>query len=138
MATCAEFLVGRPAIMAFLTRKRFRELEYRLIKEVQAYTGDHIAARCAYERHNTSGVWSRSHGNEQWAPGSNGLMRRREASINDVSIAEAKRLFLWPQRLRPADLPVCRSLASDGHCSAALAHPLHGLWLSPACHPWRA
>ena len=101
----AEFLIGRPAIVEFLSRKWRRELDYRLIKEVWAFTGDHIAARFAYEWRDASGVWFRSHGNEQWAFDADGLMRRREASINDVPIAEADRLFHWPQGPRPADHP---------------------------------
>ena len=101
----AEFLIGRPAIVEFLSRKWRRELDYRLIKEVWAFTGDHIAARFAYEWRDASGAWFRSHGNEQWAFDADGLMRRREASINDVPIAEADRLFHWPQGPRPADHP---------------------------------
>lgn len=98
----SEFLVGRPAIVAFLQRKWARELEYRLIKEVWAFTGDHIAARFAYEWHDDSGQWFRSHGNEQWAFDPDGLMRRREASINDVPIDGAARKFHWPLGPRPA------------------------------------
>ena len=101
----SEFLVGRPAIIEFLSRKWRRELDYRLIKEVWAFTDDHIAARFAYEWRDASGAWFRSHGNEQWAFDADGLMRRREASINDVPIAEADRLFHWPQGPRPADHP---------------------------------
>ena len=101
----SEFLQGRPAIVGFLTRKWERELEYRLIKEVWAFTGDHIAARFAYEWHDAGGQWFRSHGNEQWAFDPDGLMRRREASINDVPITEAERLFRWPLGPRPADHP---------------------------------
>ena len=101
----SEFLIGRPAIVEFLSRKWQRELDYRLIKEVWAFTGDHIAARFAYEWRDASGAWFRSHGNEQWAFDADGLMRRREASINDVPIAEADRLFHWPQGPRPADHP---------------------------------
>ena len=101
----SEFLVGRPAIVEFLSRKWQRELDYRLIKEVWAFTGDHIAARFAYEWHDESGAWFRSHGNEQWAFDADGLMRRREASINDVPITEGDRLFHWPQGPRPADHP---------------------------------
>ena len=99
----SEFLVGRPAIVAFLQRKWARELEYRLIKEVWAFTGDHIAARFAYEWYDDNGNWHRSHGNEQWAFDSTGLMRRREASINDVPIPETARKFRWPLGPRPAD-----------------------------------
>lgn len=100
-----EFLTGRDAIVQFLTRKWARELDYRLIKEVWAFTGDQIAARFAYEWHDVAGQWWRSHGNEQWAFDANGLMRRREASINDVAIAEADRLFHWPLGPRPEDHP---------------------------------
>lgn len=100
-----EFLTGRAAIIQFLTRKWARELDYRLIKEVWAFTGDQIAARFAYEWHDAAGQWWRSHGNEQWAFDANGLMRRREASINDVAIAEADRLFRWPLGPRPEDHP---------------------------------
>ena len=80
----AEFFAGRPAIVEFLTRKWHRELDYRLIKEVWAFTGNHIAVRFAYEWHDDGGLWSRSHGNEQWEFDEAGLMHRREASINDV------------------------------------------------------
>lgn len=101
----AEFLAGRQAIVAFLTRKWERELDYRLIKEVWAYTGDRIAVRFVYEWHDDSHNWFRSHGNEQWEFAANGLMRRREASINDVPIRAAERLFHWPLGPRPADHP---------------------------------
>ena len=102
----AEFLAGRPAIVAFLQRKWARELEYRLIKEVWAFQGNHIAARFAYEWHDDRGQWYRSHGNEQWAFDENGLMRRREASINDQPIREADRKFRWAAPgSRPADHP---------------------------------
>jgi nuclear transport factor 2 (NTF2) superfamily protein len=99
----SEFLVSRPAIAAFLQHKWAVELEYRLIKEVWAFTGDRIAVRFAYEWHNARGTWFRSHGNEQWEFDANGLMRRREASINDVPLAEGDRLFHWPLGVRPAD-----------------------------------
>jgi nuclear transport factor 2 (NTF2) superfamily protein len=101
----AEFLTGRPAIVAFLQRKWARELDYRLIKEVWAFTGNHIAARFAYEWHDDSGNWFRSHGNEQWEFDEMGLMRRREASINDVPIRPEDRKFHWPLGPRPADHP---------------------------------
>ncbi|MGU3541051.1 nuclear transport factor 2 family protein [Methylobacterium sp. A54F] len=101
----SEFLSGRPAIVAFLTRKWARELDYRLIKEVWAFHENRIAARFAYEWHDAAGQWFRSHGNEQWEFTETGLMRRREASINDVAIAEADRKFRWPQGPRPADHP---------------------------------
>jgi uncharacterized protein len=101
----AEFFTGRQAIVAFLERKWARELEYRLIKEVWAHTGNRIAVRFAYEWHDDSGNWFRSHGNEQWEFDEHGLMRRREASINDVPIAEAARLYRWPLGVRPGDHP---------------------------------
>ena len=101
----AEFFAGRPAITAFLARKWAQELEYRLVKEVWAFTGDRIAVRFAYEWHDAAGTWWRSHGNEQWEFAPEGLMRRREASINDVAIDEAGRLFRWPQGPRPAGHP---------------------------------
>jgi uncharacterized protein len=101
----SEFLQGREAIERFLVRKWERELQYRLIKEVWAFTGNRIAARFAYEWHDANGDWFRSHGNEQWEFDEHGLMRRREASINDVPIREAERLFRWPQGPRPLDHP---------------------------------
>jgi len=101
----AEFFSGRDAIVAFLQRKWAVELEYRLIKEVWAFTDDRIAVRFAYEWHNAIGTWFRSHGNEQWAFTPQGLMYRREASINDVPIAESDRLFRWSEGPRPDDHP---------------------------------
>lgn len=101
----AEFFQGREAIQAFLVRKWQRELDYRLIKEVWAFTGNRIAVRFVYEWHDDSGNWMRSHGNEQWEFDEHGLMQRREASINDVQISEAERLFRWPQGPRPKDHP---------------------------------
>ncbi|GJE44867.1 DUF1348 family protein [Methylobacterium soli] len=101
----SEFLVGREAIVAFLTRKWERERAYRLIKEVWAFHENRIAARFAYEWHDEAGQWFRSHGNEQWEFTETGLMRRREASINDVPITDADRKFHWPQGPRPADHP---------------------------------
>jgi len=101
----AEFLQGRAAIAALLTRKWQRELDYRLIKEVWAFTGNRIAVRFAYEWHDDSGNWYRSHGNEQWEFDEQGLMRRREASINDVRIPETERKFHWPLGRRPDDHP---------------------------------
>lgn len=101
----AEFFEGRAAITAFLRRKWARELDYRLIKELWAVTGERIAVRFAYEWRDDSGHWYRSHGNEQWEFDGAGLMRRREASINDVPIAESDRLFRWPLGPRPAEHP---------------------------------
>jgi nuclear transport factor 2 (NTF2) superfamily protein len=93
----AEFFAGRDLIEQFLARKWQRELDYRLIKEVWAFTGNRIAVRFAYEWRDDSGQWYRSHGNEQWEFDAEGLMQRREASINDVRIAESDRKFKWPR-----------------------------------------
>jgi nuclear transport factor 2 (NTF2) superfamily protein len=101
----AEFFSGRAMIEQFLQRKWQRELDYRLIKEVWAFTENRIAVRFAYEWHDDSGQWYRSHGNEQWEFDSDGLMQRREASINDVRINEADRKFHWPLGRRPDDHP---------------------------------
>lgn len=101
----SEFFTGRAAIEAFLTRKWQSELEYRLIKDVWAFHGNRIAARFAYEWHDSTGQWFRSHGNEQWEFDAEGLMCRREASINDVRIAEAERKFHWPAGPRPQTHP---------------------------------
>jgi len=101
----AEFFQGRDAIVDFLARKWARELDYRLIKEVWACSGARIAVRFAYEWRDDSGHWFRSHGNEQWEFDDDGLMRRREASINDVPISEADRKFHWPLGPRPLDHP---------------------------------
>ncbi len=101
----AEFFSGRAAIVDFLRRKWARELDYRLIKELWAFHENRIAVRFQYEFHDDSGNWFRAHGNEQWEFDENGLMRRREASINDVPIRDADRKFHWPLGKRPADHP---------------------------------
>jgi nuclear transport factor 2 (NTF2) superfamily protein len=101
----AEFLTGREAIVQFLRRKWNRELDYRLIKELWAAHDNRIAVRFAYEWHDDSGHWFRSYGNENWEFGSDGLMLRRLASINDVPIAEAERKYFWPLGRRPDDHP---------------------------------
>ncbi len=100
-----EFLAGRDAIEAFLTRKWRRELEYRLIKEVWSFDGNRMAVRFAYESHDAAGHWFRSFGNELWEFDGHGLMRRRVASINDLPIAEAERKYHWPLGRRPDDHP---------------------------------
>jgi nuclear transport factor 2 (NTF2) superfamily protein len=100
-----EFLNGRAEIVAFLRRKWNRELKYRLIKEVWAFTDNRIAVRFAYEWHDAAGQWFRSYGNENWEFDAEGLMAVRHASINDRAIAEADRLFRWPHGPRPADHP---------------------------------
>ncbi len=101
-----EFLHGRPAIVAFLTRKWNRELDYRLIKELWSFTGDRIAVRFAYEYHDDSGNWFRAYGNENWEFDRHGLMRTRYASINDLPISPAARLFHWDRNApRPREHP---------------------------------
>lgn len=101
----AEFLQGRGAIEAFLTRKWSRELDYRLIKDLWTFGGNRIAVRFAYEHHDDSGTWFRAYGNENWEFDDDGLMRRRLASINEHPIAEADRRFRWPLGRRPDDHP---------------------------------
>ncbi|GAB3458111.1 nuclear transport factor 2 family protein [Kineococcus endophyticus] len=102
----STFLQGRAAIVEFLTGKWERELDYRLIKEVWAHTGDVIAVRFAYEYHDADGQWFRAHGNENWRFDDAGLMTHRHASINDVAIAESERKFSWDlSGPRPADHP---------------------------------
>lgn len=100
-----EFITGRAEIEEFLTRKWARERDYRLIKEVWAFTRDRIAVRFVYESQDGEGRWFRSHGNENWEFDGDGLMRARHASINDVPIQESERLFRWPLGPRPADHP---------------------------------
>ena len=97
----AEFIEGRAAIEAFLTRKWARELDYRLIKELWAFTENRIAVRFAYEWHDDSGSWFRSFGNENWEFDPHGYMQRRIASINDLPIAAAERKYHWPLGRRP-------------------------------------
>jgi uncharacterized protein len=102
----SEFLQGRPAIVDFLTRKWARELDYRLIKELWAFTDDRIAVRFAYEFHDDSGNWFRAYGNENWEFDAHGLMRFRHASINDLPIQARERKFHWDRsHPRPADHP---------------------------------
>lgn len=99
-----EFITGRSAIEAFLRRKWARELDYRLRKSLWAFDERRIAVRFQYEWHDEQGQWYRSYGNELWEFDDNGLMRRREASINDVTIAESGRRFVgddWQTRELP-------------------------------------
>lgn len=98
-----EFPLGREQIIQFLTRKWARELEYRLVKELWAFTGDRIAVRFAYEWRDAAGHWFRAYGNENWRFSEGGLMQERHASINDLAITEAERLLRWPQGPRPVD-----------------------------------
>ncbi len=101
----SEFFSGRTAIVEFLTRKWARELDYRLIKELWAFTDNRIAVRFAYDWHDDSGQWFRSYGNENWEFDELGYMRRRIASINDLPIAEKDRKYFWPSGRRPDDHP---------------------------------
>jgi len=101
----AEFVAGRAEIVAFLTRKWRRELDYRLIKELWAFAGNRIAVRFAYEWHDDSGHWYRSFGNENWEFADDGLMRVRLASINDLPISEPDRKYHWPLGRRPDGPP---------------------------------
>jgi nuclear transport factor 2 (NTF2) superfamily protein len=101
----AEFANGREQIVALLTRKWRRELDYRLIKELWSFTGNRIAVRFAYESHDDSNNWYRSYGNENWEFNHDGLMVHRYACINDLPIKESDRLFHWPLGRRPDDHP---------------------------------
>ena len=101
----AEFPRGREEIARFLERKWARELDYRLIKELWAFTTNRIAVRFAYEWRDDAGHWFRSYGNENWEFDDQGLMAVRHASINDMPITEADRLFRWPQGRRPDGHP---------------------------------
>ncbi len=101
----SEFISGREEIVGFLTRKWSQELEYRLIKELWAYSENRIAVRFAYEWRDDAGHWFRAYGNENWEFDEEGLMRLRFASINDVPISEDDRKFHWPQGRRPDQHP---------------------------------
>jgi len=102
----SQFITGRDEIVTFLTAKWLKEQEYRLIKELWAFTGDRIAVRFAYEWRDADGAWYRAYGNENWAFDANGLMRERHASINDVPIRDDERLFHWDRSgPRPTDHP---------------------------------
>ena len=101
----SEFLHGRPEVVAFLTRKWAKELDYRLIKELWAFGGNRIAVRFAYESHDDSGQWYRSYGNENWEFDAAGLSKIRHACINDLPIKEQDRLLRWPLGRRPDDHP---------------------------------
>jgi uncharacterized protein len=101
----AEFINGRAEIIAFLKRKWHKELDYRLIKELWAFTDNRIAVRFAYEWHDDSGTWFRSYGNENREFDAAGVMQRRFACINDLPISEADRKYHWPLGRRPDDHP---------------------------------
>jgi uncharacterized protein len=100
------FLTGRAEIVAFLTAKWARELDYVLRKALWAFTDDRIAVRFQYEWHDTGGQWWRSYGNELWEFDAHGLMRRREASINDVPITAGERRLLGPRRPEEPEIPL--------------------------------
>ena len=101
----AEFPVGRDQVRALLERKWARELDYRLIKELWAFTENRIAVRFSYEWHDDAGNWFRSYGNENWEFDEKGLMARRFASINDLPIKADDRKFFWPLGRRPDEHP---------------------------------
>jgi uncharacterized protein len=101
----SEFITGRNEIVAFLSRKWAKELDYRLIKELWAFTGNRIAVRFAYEWHDDPGNWYRSYGNENWEFNQDGLMAVRFASINDLPIKESERKYAWPLGRRPDNHP---------------------------------
>jgi len=102
----SQFIDGRAEIQEFLKDKWETELEYRLTKSLWAFSDDRIAVRFQYEYHDVSGQWHRAYGNENWEFDETGLMRRREASINDVLIEESERKFHWPAPgPRPQDHP---------------------------------
>ncbi|SFO57596.1 hypothetical protein SAMN04488056_108155 [Cohaesibacter marisflavi] len=107
----STFLNGRAEIVAFLSEKWSKELDYRLIKELWAFQGNRIAVRFAYEWQDKTGQWTRSYGNENWEFDEEGLMAVRFACINDLPIKETDRLFRWPLGRRPDDHP---SLAALG------------------------
>ncbi len=101
----SEFVQGRAKIEQFLQRKWAREHDYRLIKELWAFTGNRIAVRFAYEWRDAADQWFRSYGNENWEFDALGYMALRHASINDLAISESERLFRWPQGRRPDEHP---------------------------------
>ncbi|TWT50875.1 SnoaL-like domain protein [Rubripirellula amarantea] len=100
-----SFINGRDQVVAFLADKWNRELEYRLAKQLWAFSDNRIAVRFQYEYHDASGNWFRAYGNENWEFDEDGLMRRREASINDYAIEPHDRKFHWPLGPRPVDDP---------------------------------
>jgi len=97
------FMNGREEIASFLTQKYAKELDYRLCKELWAFTDNKIAVRFAYEWHDVSGQWWRSYGNENWEFDEYGLMKVRFASINDLAIKESERKLIWEGAIRPDD-----------------------------------
>ena len=106
----SEFIQGREKIIEFLKRKWIKEIDYKLIKELWAYDQNKISVRFQYEWHDLQNNYFRSYGNENWEFSENGLMRRREASINDISIGKNDCLFTWDQGPRPDDFPGLKAL----------------------------
>jgi nuclear transport factor 2 (NTF2) superfamily protein len=105
-----QTILGRSEIGIFLLRKWSRELDRRLISELWAYVGNRISVRIAYEYHNVNGDWFRAYGDENWEFGSEGLMRRRIVTINELPIADADRKLRWPLGCRPTDSPSLSAL----------------------------
>ncbi|MEV8207724.1 DUF1348 family protein [Streptomyces sp. NPDC079189] len=130
----AEFVTGREQIVAFLTRKWTRELDYRLIKELWAFDGNRIAVRFAYESHDDSGNWYRSYGNENWEFDENGLMAVRHACINDLQIKETDRKYPRAVRAFPAMRgPAKAALAVARMCRTRPGDPA----TAPVREAWR-
>ena len=124
----SECVNGRPDIVAFLARKWIKELDYRLIKELWAFTDNCIAVRFAYEWHDDSGNWYRSYGNENWESNDDGLMRMRFACINDLPLKESDRKYFWPLGRRPDEHPGLSDRGSLGSRSLSRKH-----WVSKKC-----
>lgn len=101
----SSFVNGRDEIVEFLTEKWQKEIDYKLIKELWAFTENRIAVRYAYEYKNAEGQWFRAYGNENWEFDEFGLMKNRYACINDLAIEEKDRLFTWQGNIRPDDFP---------------------------------
>jgi len=101
----SSFINGRDEIVEFLTEKWQKEIDYKLIKELWAFTENRIAVRYAYEYKNSEGQWFRAYGNENWEFDEFGLMKNRYACINDLAIEEKDRLFTWQGKIRPDDFP---------------------------------
>lgn len=106
----SEFIKGREEIAAFLEKKWAKELDYRLVKEIWAFTENRIGVRFAYEWHDASGQWFRSYGNENWEFNEQGEMQTRIASINDLAIEESERKLTWKGALKPEDFPTLTEL----------------------------
>jgi len=132
----SEFISGRSELIAFLSRKWAKELDYRLIKEMWAFTGNRVAVRFAYEWHDDSGHWYRSYGNENWEFNDDGLMASRYASINDLPIMEADRNHNWALGRRPDDHPGLATSASSLK-ETQYGQATSTLYPNRDCHRWR-